>query len=241
MADPYKVLGVSPDASEDEIKKAYRELAKKYHPDLNPGNAEAEQKMNEINAAYDSIKNGTAYSSPYGTQSSSPYGYGYARQPNGQQSGSYTGWADYGPFKTYTYTYRTRDYGNTGSYGSTHSGYGNQDPYLQSARSYINARQFAEALNVLSSIQQRTAEWYYLSAIANAGMRNNITALEHARTAVRMEPNNVNYIHLYNQFSQPVQNYRSNEEYYSTPVSFGVGRLCFGLLLTRLFCGFFGC
>ena len=55
--DPYQVLGVSPDASDDEIKAAYRNLAKKYHPDLNPGDATAAKKMNEINAAYDQIKN----------------------------------------------------------------------------------------------------------------------------------------------------------------------------------------
>ena len=53
MMDPYKVLGVAPGASEEEIKKAHRTLAKKYHPDMNPGDAHAAEKMNEINAAYD--------------------------------------------------------------------------------------------------------------------------------------------------------------------------------------------
>ena len=53
ISDPYKVLGVSPDASDEEIQKAYRRLVKKYHPDVNPGDESAERKMREINAAYD--------------------------------------------------------------------------------------------------------------------------------------------------------------------------------------------
>ena len=51
--DYYEVLGVSKTATDEELKKAYRKLAKQYHPDLNPGNAEAEQKFKEIHEAYE--------------------------------------------------------------------------------------------------------------------------------------------------------------------------------------------
>lgn len=86
ISDPYKVLGVSPDASDEEIKAAYRTLAKKYHPDLNPGDEAAAKRMNEINAAYDQIKNPQpqqqaggygnpwgAYGGPWGAYGGSAY------------------------------------------------------------------------------------------------------------------------------------------------------------------------
>jgi DnaJ-class molecular chaperone len=55
MANPYETLGVAPNASQDDIRKAYRKAAKETHPDLNPGKPEAENRFKEINAAYDII------------------------------------------------------------------------------------------------------------------------------------------------------------------------------------------
>jgi molecular chaperone DnaJ len=53
--DPYKILGVDKKASQDEIKKAYRKLARQYHPDRNPGDAKAEERFKEVQAAYDVV------------------------------------------------------------------------------------------------------------------------------------------------------------------------------------------
>lgn len=153
--NPYKVLGVSENATDEEITKAHRKLAKKYHPDLNPGDKEAERKMSEINAAYEEIRTmrekGTSYNTGYG----SSYG----------------------------------TYGNSGSGSQVYN----------SVRVYINAGQFTQALHVLDSInpEERNAEWFFLSAFANYGVGNSITALNHARHATELEPNNAEYQQLY--------------------------------------------
>ena len=54
--DPYRVLGVAPDASDGEIKRAYRKLARQYHPDRNPGDAAAEERFKAIQAAYEQVE-----------------------------------------------------------------------------------------------------------------------------------------------------------------------------------------
>ena len=85
MNDPYSVLGVSPNASDEEIKKAYRELARKYHPDNyqnNPLADLAEEKMKEINEAYETITKqrsggGGSYQRPSGGYGGQSYGGGY--------------------------------------------------------------------------------------------------------------------------------------------------------------------
>jgi len=55
--NPYHILGVKPDASVEQVQKAYRKLAKKFHPDLNPGNRKAEEEFKRISAAYDLLSN----------------------------------------------------------------------------------------------------------------------------------------------------------------------------------------
>lgn len=99
MNDPYSVLGVPRDASEEEIKNAYRRLAKKYHPDLNPGDADAARKMNEINAAYEQIKHPGRSSSGYdGGQESARSGYSGTGGSSGYGGRPY-GYGDFDPFR----------------------------------------------------------------------------------------------------------------------------------------------
>ena len=77
MRDPYSVLGVSPDSTDDQIKKAYRELAKKYHPDVN-SEAGASEKMQEINEAYDRVMKMREGGTNGGYTGQSTYSGGYS-------------------------------------------------------------------------------------------------------------------------------------------------------------------
>lgn len=177
MDDPYKVLGVSPDASDEEIKRAYRDLAKKYHPDLNPGDQEAARKMQRINAAYEQIKN--------------PEAFRQSQQQRGHGDYGYYGYGD--PFGGY----QQQSYG-----GQT------EDQYQQAAYNYIRFGRYREALNTLGSSQKRDARWYYLSALANDGLGNQVTALEHIRRAVSMEPDNPEYLRVLDQMENGGAAYR---------------------------------
>ena len=134
MTDPYAVLGVSRTATDEEITSAYKKLARKYHPDLNPGDKNAEQKMKEINGAYETIKDirsgkkadNTYYGSntqgnSYGSnRSGSTYGSGQWQDPFGgawnNPYGSANGTEDsespFGSYGPFFWTTRT-------SYGSS--------------------------------------------------------------------------------------------------------------------------
>lgn len=96
MRDPYQVLGVSPTASDDEVKKAYRDLARKYHPDNyhdNPLADLAQERMKEINEAYEAVqtqrKRGSAASSAASGYARNPYGGTYGGTYGGSYSGPY--------------------------------------------------------------------------------------------------------------------------------------------------------
>src|SRR3954462_3004666 len=95
----YKTLGVSKKASEEEVKKAYRKLARKYHPDRNPGDAEAEERFKEISAAYDVLgdpEKRKEYDEGAGLGGFGPFGGGQtAPFPGGGQAGGFGGF-DFG-------------------------------------------------------------------------------------------------------------------------------------------------
>ncbi len=171
--DPYKVLGVSPNATDEEIKQAYRRLAKKYHPDRNPGDAEAAKKMQQVNAAYEQIKNPEK------------------ARPNSGAGGGY-----YDPF------------GGAWGYGQQRQQQQTGDNAQQAAYNYIMFGRYREALNALNSSTERNARWYYLSALANDGLGNQVTALEHIRRAVSMEPGNAEYLQALNEIENGGAAYR---------------------------------
>ncbi len=224
IADPYKVLGVSPTDSDEEITKAYRKLAKKYHPDVNQGNAESAKKMSEINAAYEQIKSGN-------TQQSTETG-GYSRQTtydDGNSSGAYDPFGGFNPFGFDPFS-------AFGFYGNSQQ-QRQENPVFSPVRNYLQAGYYQEALNALTHIAEKSAEWYYYSAIANDGAGNKITALNHAKIAVQMDPQNLEYRRVLNQVQNGGRMYQQQSQSYGMP-STGLDKICLGICLARMLCMF---
>ena len=168
MQNPYDVLGISPGATDEEIKKAYRKLSRKYHPDANVNSAnakQAEEKFKEIQQAYNQIMREKQQGYTNGYQNGASYGsrnaYG---NPGGQSAGGQN---------TYSSAEDMR--------------------MMNQAAECINTRRYEEALHILNGMSNRSARWYYYAAAAHQGVGDNAMALQYARQAVNMEPSNMEY------------------------------------------------
>lgn len=200
MIDPYKVLGVQRGASDEEIKKAYRALSRKYHPDANinnPNKAQAEEKFKEVQQAYEQI----------------------IKEKEQQNSGY--GWGGYGSY---------------GGYQDTRgSGQDEENLHMRAAASYIQNGHFKEALNVLNQIGGRDGQWYYLSSMAHMGLGNNLTALEHIKEAVRLEPENMQYKMLLNRMEGGGSWYQEMQSPFGG-MTMGTDEWCMKLCCANLAC-----
>lgn len=201
MADPYNVLGINRNASDDEVKRAYRDLSRKYHPDMNANNplAElAEEKFKEVQSAYEQIIKEREQ--------------GPGQYQNGYGQG---GW------------------NQNNAYGDDWQ----KDSKLVAAANYINSRHYYEALNVLDGMSDRIGQWYYLAALAHSGLGNNIEALNNARTAAQMEPNNRAFADLVNRLQFGRNRYQSGGTGYGAGGSTcGTGNLCCDLWCADSLC-----
>ena len=216
MRDPYEVLGVQRGASDDEIKKAYRAKCKRWHPDLNPNDPTAEEHFKEVQAAYDAITKGDTGPQMGGN----PYG-GYQQQSYNRQS------------------YGQQGYGQQGASYS-----GSDSPEMQAARNFVASGRYAEARRVLDGMTGRNARWYYLSSLANQGLGKSVDALQDARRAVQLDPNNTEYQMHLRRMQNPGQTYRTQTTYAQPG---GLLRWCWSMILLNLLCncccggwGFYG-
>lgn len=205
MGNPYDVLGVSPSATDEEIKKAYRALSRKYHPDANvnnPNKEQAEERFKEIQQAYNQI------------MQEKQQGYGYGGFSGGGFSGGFGGYSSNRSYQSY-------------------GGRAQEMPEMQAAANYLANRCYQEALNILNNINDRGARWYYYSAVAHAGLGNNVTAAEYAKQAVQMEPSNLEYRQLLQQLNMGGGWYSSMGQSYGRPYE-GFSRFCMSMVIMNM-------
>ena len=234
MRDPYEVLGIQRGATDDEIKKAYRAKCKRWHPDLNPNDPTAEEHFKEVQAAYDAITKGETGPqmggpSGYGQQSYGGYQQGYSGYQQGYGS---NGWQqgdfDFG-FDPFGFGFGFGGYQQQS--GASYSG--SDSPEMQAARNFVSNGRYAEARRVLDGMNSRSARWYYLSSLANQGLGNSIDALQDARRAVQLDPNNTEYQMHLRRMQNPGQTYRTQTTYAQPG---GLMRGCWSMILLNLLC-----
>ena len=199
IQDPYKVLGVSENCSDEELKKAYREQSKRWHPDANLDHPEeAEKKFKEIQEAYRQIVDSRARGdSAYGPQRSSGAGPGSTRY----------GYGEYGGFG---------DFFNQWANGGSRQTAGEESIELTAARNYISSGHYQEAMTALNQVTEaaRNARWYYYAAVTSQGLGKNVDALNYAKRASDLEPDNVTYRSLVQQMQSGGMWYQQRGESY---------------------------
>ncbi len=238
--NPHEVLGVPAGASQDDIKKAYRQMAKKYHPDLHPNDPAAAKKMNEINEAYDMLMNPEKYAARRAQQQSqNPYGGSHASSQNTrQQNSGYRGpggWSsDFDDFFGFGFGFGGAS-ANTRTEPRTEPG---DSPEIQRVISALGSGRYSDAISILTNIPStgRNARWYYLSAVANQGLGNSVQAMDHIQKAARMEPNNPVYVQLLQQYRQSAQTYEHHAQGFNMQAA-NLQKICFGCLAAQCLCG----
>ena len=162
--NPYEVLGVSPTASDEDVRAAYLKLVKKYHPDRYQDSVlkkQAEDKMKQINAAYDTIKEAKKN--------------GDSAYDNSSYGGSSYGGSSYGG----------------SSYGSNYKG--EYAAEFAKVRSFLSSSAPEAAAAVLDAIPLHNAEWYFLYGMCYYRSGQFAKAYEFVSRAASMDPNNFEY------------------------------------------------
>lgn len=240
ISDPYKILGVSQDATKEEIKKAYRQKAKEYHPDLHPDDPDAERKMNEVNEAYDMLNHPEKYKkagqqntgNPYGNTQGNPYGNPYGQYQSGGND-------QQGPYGGYSYQeFNFDDFFGNRTYGAARPEPQPGDSQdIRQAIDFINMGAYQYAARILNGMvsAERNARWYYLSALTNKGLGNTIQAAEQIDKAVQMEPNNPVYQNARAMLHKESYTYTEAGQSYN-PYADCAGRFCMSWFLMQLYC-----